>query len=143
MNKIEKTEQMLIEYRINEIDIDNIELEIAELKEVGVSGFKISEVTSKTNRISNPVEEQFILSQSKIEELTRLKNRLERQNKKIDNAITILKDKERKIIEYRYFQYRDRSIGFIAKQLDLSEAWTRELKRQALEKIAERIFICA
>lgn len=140
-DKVKVIEQMLDEYKLNEIDIANIELEIEELKEISLSvASNFEQKTSKTNRIQRTVEDDYINREEKIKNLIFIRNKLERNNKKIENALKGLKERKKNIIELKYMEYRGKSWGFIAKKADLSEAWARKLKDQAIKEMAAIIF---
>lgn len=139
-NKIKVVEGMLNEFNRNEIEIRNIELEIADLEEITVNPISYTEKTSKTNKIQHPVEDEFISKNEKIKKLDFIKKNLERKNKKILNTMDVLKPKKREIIRFRYIDYVGNSWCFIAKEANVSEKWAMELKKDAIKEMAEIMF---
>lgn len=130
---------MLLNYHINNHEIDNINLEIEELKIKNIGSISYDEKTGSTNVINNTIENQAISNEHKIPMLINKIRVLEIANKKIDNSLLVLTPKERTVIDYKYFEYRGRDAKFIANKLSHCESWVSEITKKALNKMARVI----
>lgn len=94
INKLKK-------YKEIKADIIHIDLELEELEidMLGISGQADGERTGKTYKVTSPVESQLEKYLEKKEKLLINKARKEREIARIDNALSVLKDEERGIIE--------------------------------------------
>lgn len=88
-------------YRELKADIVDIDIRIQELEEemIGISAPPSGERTSSTYKITSTVEIQAERYLERKEKLLEEKARKEREIKRIDNAMTVLKEEEKDIIE--------------------------------------------
>ena len=89
-------------------DIQEIDIRMQEIEEdiIGISGQATGERTGKTYKITSSVEQQAEKLISKKEELYREQVAKKREIKRIDNAMTILTDEEREIIQVVHVEHR-------------------------------------
>ena len=131
-------ESMLYNYNTLKAEIKNIELTIEEennnystLRAVQYD----SDSLSKSYKFNSEVENKVIdIDKEELTKRIRLleakKRSKEIQVERIDNALTVLNENERKIIEYRYFkgmQFKD-----IADVLFVSEVWILKQRRKII-----------
>lgn len=98
---MKRTITKLKKYKEIKADIIHIDLELEELEidMLGISGQADGERTGKTYKVTSPVESQLEHYLEKKEKLLISKGRKERELARIDNALSVLKDEERDIIE--------------------------------------------
>ena len=122
-------------YRELKADIVDIDIKIKELEDdmLGISATLQEERTGETYKISRSVENQAEKYMEKKEELKIVKNKKIRQIEKIDNAMTVLDEIEKDIIEavlinnYRYSKMQE--------QLHLSYPRIKQIESEALKKM--------
>ncbi|WP_051624361.1 sigma factor-like helix-turn-helix DNA-binding protein [Clostridium akagii] len=134
-------EDMLYGYKAMHAEIKNIELEIAELENEyqGCGSISYEEKSAPTNKFNSPVENEMISKRYKLEWLKKRKHKLEVKIKKIDNELSILTDREYKIIELRYFE--NISNKDVAIRLDLAEQRISEVKSKIINKLINLVFV--
>lgn len=98
MNNIAKRIKKYKEFKADIVDID---IRIQELEEeiLGVSAQPQEERTGKTYKITSSVEQQAEKHLKEKDKLLQAKNRKLREIARIDNALTILKEEERDIVQ--------------------------------------------
>lgn len=98
MNNIAKRIKKYKEFKADIVDID---IRIQELEEeiLGVSAQPQEERTGKTYKITSSVEKQAEKHLKEKDKLLQAKNRKLREIARIDNALTILKEEERDIVQ--------------------------------------------
>ena len=98
---MKRTITKLKKYKEIKADIIHIDLELEELEidMLGIGGQADGERTGKTYKVTSPVESQLEHYLEKKEKLLISKGRKERELARIDNALSVLKDEERDIIE--------------------------------------------
>lgn len=135
-------EGMLNDYIDLENSIKNLELDIEELENdyVGISSISMGEKSSHTYKINRPTENEVLRKEEKITRLRELKRSNEIRKERIDNALNVLSDNERDVIYFKYLKYRNKSWCFVAKQMDLSEAWVRRLRDKAIDKMIPIVY---
>lgn len=144
MSEYSKVEGILYKYIELKAQCKNIDIEIEEFKSVGnLQSIDYSkDVLSPTNNISSSIENELInIEQNipdKISELENKKKSKERIINKIDNALNILTEKERHIIEYRYFKKLE--WNKISELIDLSDVRCRQIRKEAIHNIIDVIF---
>ncbi|MGG7159128.1 RNA polymerase subunit sigma [Clostridium perfringens] len=106
LTNYEDVENYLKNYTKLKVEIQNLELDIEEIKNSieGVKAVGYEERTGATNKFNSSVENEIINKERKIEFLTRIKRSKQNQYQKITNILSILKEDEYKIIELRYFK---------------------------------------
>jgi RNA polymerase sigma factor (sigma-70 family) len=137
-----KAEWLLYNYKKLKAEIKNIEIEIEDIKNtyVGVSAIDTSqESTSETNKISSTVENEVLDKERRIEYLESIKSSKENQIKKVDNALEILTEEDRKLIELRYFErvpnYK------VAQRFNMTEEGCSARKRRIIENIKDILIL--
>ncbi|MBV7275442.1 DUF722 domain-containing protein [Clostridiaceae bacterium UIB06] len=136
-----KTDGLLLNYKIIKAEINNLELEIEEIKSEydGVKAAVYEERTGKTNAFNSSVENEILKKEKIINELLKEKRSKERLISKIDNALTILEEEEIKIIKLRYFEKMGWSkIGILTNR---DGDYCGRIKRKAVDKISNIIWI--
>lgn len=121
----------LIKANINEIDFKIEELDdeciMSDQKEFGTT-------LSKTNNINSVVEKTFERKQ----ELQCEQNKMRRQLRRIDNALSILTDEEREIIETVHINNKKYCV--VQEKLNFSYQRIKQLEKQAANKMEEYVF---
>jgi len=137
-----KAEWLLYNYKKLKAEIKNIEIEIEDIKNtyVGVSAIDTSqESTGETNKISSTVENEVLDKERRIEYLESIKSSKENQIKKVDNALEILTEEDRKLIELRYFErvpnYK------VAQRFNMTEEGCSARKRRIIENIKDILIL--
>lgn len=139
--KYVKVEGMLYSMPKNKVKIKNLKLEVERVSNSyrGCGGFVFEERTSNTYKITSSVENEIIMKEEKIEALNRQIKSLEIEVAKIENALTILTETERNIVELQYFkQLRNKDV---AQHLLYTEQYYAYLKKTILDKLIEHIFV--
>ena len=98
---MKRTITKLKKYKEIKADIIHINLELEELEidMLGITGQGEGERTGKTYKVTSPVEIQLEHYLEKKEKLLISRGRKERELARIDNALSVLKDEERDIIQ--------------------------------------------
>ncbi|KNF08540.1 hypothetical protein CLPU_6c00260 [Gottschalkia purinilytica] len=135
-NYYKSVESLLYNYTMFKASIENMEAEIKEIEiEDGLRSLSYeNEKTSCTNEINRSTENIAI---RKIEHKDLLKKRIEiidSKLRRLDNAINALNELENKIITKRYFEGKQWYI--IAYELSYNERWCRQVRKQAISKLA-------
>ncbi len=105
LSNYEDVENYLKNYTKLKVEIQNLELDIEEIKN-SIEGVKAVGYEERTgaNKFNSSVENEIINKERKIKFLTRIKKSKENQYQKITNILSTLKEDEYKIIELRYFK---------------------------------------
>lgn len=133
LNRIRKYKEILT-------DIGDIDIRIQELEEeiLGISGQGTEERTGKTYKITSSVEQQAEKLMERKEELYREQAAKKRELKRIDNALTILTDEERDIIQIIHIEHKKYYI--VQDKLKLSYPRIKQIEEQAIKKMGKYIF---
>lgn len=120
-------------------DIQEIDIRMQEIEEdiIGISDQATGERTGKTYKITSSVEQQAEKLISKKEELYREQVAKKREIKRIDNAMTILTDEEREIIQVVHVEHRKYYV--VQEKLKLSYQRVKQLEKQAAERMSKYI----
>ncbi|SKA89591.1 hypothetical protein SAMN05428976_11334 [Clostridium sp. USBA 49] len=132
MNIIQKLQR----YRVLKAEIKNIELDLEELHEaenIGPSGINYDEKLSPTYKFNSMTENEAISIADKSQMLESLKRSKERELERIDNALSILDDKEREVIELKHI--KGCRWDTVTYKLDRSYSYCKQLENEALVKI--------
>lgn len=126
-------------YRELQADIMDIDIRVQELEEeiFGISGQGTGERTGKTYKITSSVEQQAEKLMEKKEELFRNQAAKKRELKRIDNAMTVLLDEEREIIQIVHIEHRKYYV--VEERLKLSYQRVKQLEKQAAKKMEKYI----
>lgn len=99
-----KTESILYNYSMLKAEINNLELELEELENEyeGIGAMVYEERSGATNKISDSVANEIIFKEKEVYKLNKMKRSKEILLSKINNALDVLDDNERKVVHYRY-----------------------------------------
>ncbi|MDS0525473.1 RNA polymerase subunit sigma [Clostridium sp. SHJSY1] len=133
INYYKIVEGMLYNYKSTQAEIKNIDLEIEELENDYVSCGSIGyeEKSASTNKFNSAVENVLTNKEGRIPYLKREKRRKEIQVEKVNNMLSVLTEKERIIIELRYFkrlQFED-----IADIVERNDIYLISLRKKIIE----------
>lgn len=133
-----KIEAILYNYNLNKAQIKNLNLEIEYMKnnygELNSVSYE-KRIKSTTNKFSSIVENEFIKKEDEIKKLENKKRVKEIEIEKVNIALSVIDDREKSIIEMRYFEKY--SNIQIAAKLYLTEQHTTKIKSGAINKIAK------
>ncbi|AUN08979.1 RNA polymerase subunit sigma [Clostridium botulinum] len=140
-NDIAKLERLLYRYREMIAEIKNIDIEIEYIKQHpdGVNSISYEEKSSPTNKFNSSVENEVIAIDKKIEMLKEQKAEQVYWTSKIDNALEVLDQRSKQIIEMKYFEKINNTK--IAARLNLTEEWICKLKNDSLKQLFKLILI--
>ena len=141
-SKYKRAEWLLYNYKKIQAEIKNINIEMEEIKNTysGVSGIDPSqESTGETNKITSSVENEIMNKEDRINYLENIKTTKENQIKKVDNALEVLTEEDREIIELRYFEripnYK------VAQRFNITEEGCSARKRRIIENIKDILIL--
>lgn len=136
-----KTDGVLFNYKTIKVEINNLELDIEELKSEceGIKAVGYEEKTGETNAFNSSVENEVLKKEKMINKLLREKQSKERLICKIDNALGTLEEEERKIIELRCFDKM--GWGKVGALINKDEDYCGKIKRKVVNQISELIWI--
>lgn len=136
-----KTEAMLYNFNKTKAEIRNIELDLELLKSQyeGVGAIVYEERTGSTNKFNSSVENEVVIKEKRIKKLENMKKLKEVEIMKIENSLTDLTNREKNLIQMRYFNKENNRM--IAAKLDLTEEYVSELKRIIVNKISNILFL--
>lgn len=97
----------------------------------------MEERTGKTYKITSSVEQQAEKFMEKKEELLKTKSMKEREIKRIDNAMTVLLDQEREIIQEAYIEHK--KYWRLEEKLNLTYSRIKQIEKEAIEKMKRYI----
>lgn len=126
--KIRKYKELKADIAYFDIRLEEIEEEI-----IGISAQPQGERTGKTYKITSQVEQQVEKLLEKKEEIQRKKANVIRMIKKIDNALSVLLDEEREVIQVvaidrqRYWRLEEK--------LNLTYARIKQIENEAIRKM--------
>ena len=144
-DKFKKTEYHLYQYKdidklnqINDIRIKKLRNEIS----LG-GGDMFGEKSSPTNKFNSAIENDVIYRekniQPEIDKLMREKENRIIEKELIDNALDLLEEEEKKLVELRYFSKPTRSWDSIALELNQSKDNCIKIRRKVIERLADYI----
>ena len=144
-DKFKKREYHLYQYKdidklnqINDIRIKKLRNEIS----LG-GGDMFGEKSSPTNKFNSAVENDVIYRekniQPEIDKLMREKENRIIEKELIDNALDLLEEEEKKLVELRYFSKPTRSWDSIALELNQSKDNCIKIRRKVIERLADYI----
>lgn len=126
-------------YKELKADIVDIDLRLQELEEdmLGISALPQGEKTSRTYKISFSVEEQAERHLDKKQELLLLKAKKQRSVLRIDNALSILDDEQKEIIES--ILINNRRYCYLEEKLCLSYPRIKQLEAKAIGRMKKYV----
>lgn len=140
-NLKDKARALLSSYLIYQNDIKNIDLEIEEIKNnYDVAGISLSEKTGPTHKVNREIEERIVNKNEKIEKLLKLKESHVRNCQKIDNAVNILKEFEKEVIELKYMTPPVMSWYTISKKVGFTAIACQRAEDRAIKKMIPLLF---
>lgn len=133
------TVRRISKYRELKADIKDIEIRLSELEEelLGISGQGLEERTGKTYKITSSVEQQVERLIEKQEEYLKSKAAKEREIQRIDNAMTILLDEEKEIIQVIHIE--GKKYWRLEQKLNLTYSRIKQIEKSAIEKMKKYI----
>lgn len=128
IDKVRRYKEMLA-------DIEDINIRVQELEEeiLGTSGQSMEERTGKTYKITSSVEQQAELLMERKEQLYREQAAKKRELERINNAMTILTEEEKDIIQIIHIERRKYYV--VQDKLNLSYQRIKQLEKQAAKKM--------
>ena len=120
-------------------DIGDIDFRVQELEEeiLGVSGQGMEERTGKTYKITSSVEQQAEKLMERKEELYREQANKKRELKRIENAMIVLTEEEKDIMQIVHIEHRKYYV--VQEKLMLSYQRVKQLEKQAAIKMERYI----
>lgn len=136
-----KIEKILYSYPQLKAKVKNLELNIENMRldYSGVEAIKLTDSISKTNKFSSNVENEVERRLKKEKELVAILKYNENKVKMIENAIDSLEDREKLLINLKYFKrccHND-----IAAELNCSLNYISQLKAPILDKLKKLLII--
>ena len=132
---------MLYNYKQFKVEIKNILLEIEDIENSyrGIGAMSYEEKSAPTNKISSSVEQEVEQKEKRIEHLNRLISKKENIIKRIDNALEVLTERERKLIELRYF--KNLTHFKVAEILEVDVSTIYRNKKEIINKLSSVMFV--
>ncbi|UYZ37255.1 hypothetical protein OD350_06215 [Clostridium beijerinckii] len=120
-------------------DIQEIDIRVQELEEeiLGISGQVTEERTGKTYKITSSVEQQAEKLMERKEELYREQATKRRQLQRIDNAMSVLTDEEREVIQVIHIEHK--RYWRLEEKLNLSYRRVKQIENEAIQKMKKYI----
>ena len=132
------TERILYDYKVMKGYIELRKKDLAELKYQGVSAISLSLAKPSNTKTSDPVSEEF-LSVEKIK--ARWEQEIKRREEiiyKVDYAISLLKEHEKKIVKLRYIEGKTHEQ--ISAFVDYSPRQVMRIRKKCIQKISMVLF---
>lgn len=122
-------------YKELKADIVDIDIRLEELEEdmLGISALPQGERTSRTYKITSSIEEQAERHLKRKEELLLVKNKKQRCISRIDNALSVLGEEQREIIES--ILINKKRYCYLEDKLSLSYPRIKQLEGDAIKQI--------
>ncbi|WP_461206911.1 RNA polymerase subunit sigma [Clostridium sp. DL1XJH146] len=141
MNEYKKVEAMLYNYNSNKVKIKNLELEIESLDNDyrGAGAITYEEKSAPTNKFNSCVENEVVKRDEKLIRLRKLKRLKEIEVEKIDNVISLFRERDQILIE-EYYMKRNQ-LKNISKIINLEESYLSTYKTNIINKIVNILFI--
>ena len=140
MDNYSKVEDLLKNYNMKKINIENLKQEIEYVKEdtemKGISYDGVS--TSPTNEIKSIVESTVLGNMEKVSYLEHLIKRHQVDLDKLDNALEALEDVERTVVVEKYINAKQ--WWQVAIVVRFSETHARRIRKQAIKKLSIGIY---
>lgn len=132
---MKSTAERIKKYKELKADIVDIEIKIQELEEemIGISAQPQEERTGKTYKITSSVEQQAEKHLKRKEDLLRKKASKEREIARIDNALTILKEEERDIVQTALIEQK--KYGLLEIKYNRTYSRIKQIEVEAVRKM--------
>ncbi|WP_294395671.1 sigma factor-like helix-turn-helix DNA-binding protein [uncultured Clostridium sp.] len=137
-----KTERILYNYSMLKAEINNLGLEIEELENEyeGIGAISYEERSGNTNKISDSVANEIIFREKEIYRLNKMKRSKEILLSKINNALEVLDENERKVVHYRYLNGK-RTLMQVGEILSMDSNYCcNTLRVNTINKLSKMIF---
>lgn len=132
---MDSTIKKIKRYKEIKADIVNIDITLQELEEevLGISAQPQGERTSQTYKITSSVETQAEKHLKEKDKLLEQKARLIRDIAKIDNAMTILKEEEKDIVQIALIEQK--KYAMLEIKYNLTYGRIKQIEQQAIRKM--------
>lgn len=127
--------QRLRNYKAIKAKKKHYELTLEELNEISITAVNYDTIGGNSYTVSAPTEDKALELVDNICEITKIIKDFAREVMRIENAISILNDLERDVIEMVYFN--GRKYDTITYKLNKSFRSVKKIENTALKKIAE------
>lgn len=139
-SKYSKVEDLLYSYPMLKVSVANLKLDLEEAVEELQLDMQSKDKVSSSKYDNAPNKEAAnIVTQERIERIENSIRSKERVIKKIDNALTVLSEKDRKVIELYYFEKM--MVEGIANHMDVSISNVTFHKRNTLSILQDVLLI--
>lgn len=137
-----ETERMLYKYKTLVAEVENLKIAITELENdyKGCSAITYEEKTAPTNKFNSIVENEVI---NKERALSKYKEELEAKELlklKIENALEPLEERERQIVNLKYFK-RVKTWNNVGEIVNLTGEYCRDLNKKIVTNISKVLFV--
>lgn len=132
---MKNTAKRIKKYKELKADIVDIDIKLQELEEemLGITGAGLEERTGKTYKITSSVENQAEKHLEKKEKLLRDRANAEREIARIDNALTVLKEDERDIVETALIEQK--KYGLLEIKYNRTYSRIKQVEGKAIKKM--------
>ena len=132
-----KVIEKIKDYRNLRAEIDRLKIELEELEDVSLKAVQYREKLSPTNKVTSSVEDQVIKTEKKINEIKCSIRCKERELRKIDNALTVLDEREVDVLKLKYIE--GKSWETVCYKLYRSYSRAKQIEQKAVDKICHLI----
>lgn len=132
---MKNTAKRIKRYKELKADIVDIDIKLQELEEdvLGVTGIGLEERTGKTYKITSSVEQQAGKHLEEKDRLLKLRASKEREIARIDNALTVLKEEERDIVETALIEQK--KYGLLEIKYNRTYSRIKQIEGEAVKKM--------
>lgn len=136
---IKEVREKVKKYKELKADIVDIDIKIAETEEeyIGITACPQGERTSQTYKITSSVENQAEKHQEAVEKLLHLKFIKENQIKRIDNALSILDETHKEVIQSVLIE--NKRYSYVQEKLHLSYQRVKAIESEGLREMQRYI----
>ncbi len=137
-----KVEARLHNYKYLQIQIDNLELDIEEIKNDyrGCGSINYDERTGSTNNISRTIENEIIDRERKLSKLLKTKSEKETEKRKIENSLTCLDIIETDFFNLFYNSKSKNSMKYIAMKMHMDRSYLYIFREKIVYKIMGMLY---
>ena len=132
---MKNTVKRIKRYKELKADIVDIDIKLQELEEdmLGVTGIGLEERTGKTYKITSSVEQQAGKHLEEKDRLLKLRASKEREIARINNAMSILKEEERDIVETALIEQK--KYGLLEIKYNRTYSRIKQIEGEAVKKM--------
>ena len=133
------TLERIRKYKELKADIKELELQIEEIEDeiIGITAMPSEEKTGPTNKFSSTVENQVIQLEKKTKDIQLEINKKRREVERIENAISVLKDEEKEIIEIVHIRHKKYYVA--EEKLRISYQRVKQIEQDAEKRMEKYI----